>query len=98
MKGFDIGSTVDSCTKGIWLWNQPVDFPDGRDDGTLTLLMDTEGLHSSERSKDADLKIFALTVLLSSSFVYNQMGAITEDSLTDLGLIVNLVKFFGQST
>jgi hypothetical protein len=58
--------------------------------------MDTEGLHSSERTTDVDLKIFALTVLLSSSFIFNQMGPINESSLTDLHLIANLVKFFGQ--
>lgn len=61
----------------------------------VTVLMDTEGLHSSERTTDVDLKIFALTVLLSSSFIFNQMGPINESSLTDLHLIANLVKFFG---
>lgn len=69
---------------------------ESEDDDSITLLMDTEGLHSSERSTDVDLKIFALTVLLSSSFVFNQMGPINEQSLTDLHLIANLVKYFGQ--
>lgn len=58
--------------------------------------MDTEGLHSSQRTTDVDLKIFALSVLLSSSFILNQIGPISEGSLTDLHLIANLVKFFGQ--
>ena len=57
--------------------------------------MDTEGLHSSERTTDVDLKIFALTVLLSSTFIFNQIGPINESSLTDLHLISNLVKLFG---
>jgi len=35
-------------------------------------------LNSSERSTDIDLKIFALTILLSSTFIYNQIGAINE--------------------
>jgi len=34
-------------------------------------------------------------VLLSSSFLFNQMGPITEQSLSDMSLIVNLLKFFG---
>lgn len=59
-------------------------------------MIDTEGLHSSERSTDVDLKIFALTVLLSSSFVFNQMGPINEQALSDLHIIVNLVKYFGS--
>lgn len=66
-KGFEVGSTIESCTKGIWLWNQPI----ACDPNSITLLIDTEGLHSSERSKDTDLKIFALTVLLSSAFIFN---------------------------
>ena len=94
MKGFEIGNTIESCTKGIWVWNQPLAIP-GEED-TLMILMDTEGLHSSERSTDVDLKIFALTVLLSSSFILNQIGPISEQSLTDLHLISNLVKLFGQ--
>ena len=67
MTGFDIGSTVESCTKGVWIWNKPI----YDDEESFTILMDTEGLHSSERTTDVDLKIFALTVLLSSSFVFN---------------------------
>lgn len=23
-KGFEIGSTTQACTKGIWIWNKPV--------------------------------------------------------------------------
>ena len=76
MKGFEIGSTIESCTKGIWMWNQPLVLPG--DEDTLMLLVDTEGLHSSDRSTDVDLKIFALTVILSSSFILNQIGPISE--------------------
>ena len=94
MKGFEIGATVESCTKGIWMWDQPI--VDENDDSTVSILIDTEGLHSSERSTDVDLKIFALTVLLSSSFVFNQVGPINEQALSDLNIIVNLVKYFGK--
>ena len=93
MKGFEIGQTVESCTKGIWIWNKPL-LDDG-DEDSIPLLVDTEGLHSSERSTDVDLKIFALTVLISSSFVFNQIGPINEQSLADLNLIVSLVKYLG---
>lgn len=67
MRGFEIGASVESCTKGIWMWNEAI----YDDEDNITLLIDTEGLHSSERTTDVDLKIFALTVLLSSSFVFN---------------------------
>lgn len=95
MRGFDIGSTVQSCTKGVWIWNQPI-IDANDEDENVTLLIDTEGLFSSERSTDTDLKLFALTILLSSSFIYNQMGPINESALSDMQLVVNLVNYFGN--
>ena len=74
MKGFQIGSTVQSCTRGIWMWNKTIPIKDDVD----AILLDTEGLNSTDRSLDIDVKIFALSILLSSTFVFNQIGHITE--------------------
>jgi len=73
MNGFAVGSSEQTCTKGIWMWIEliPVTNADGTDSGTDILLLDTEGLNSPSRSYDIDVKIFALTILLSSNFVYN---------------------------
>lgn len=57
------------------------------------LLLDTEGLASTERSTNIDIKIFTLSILLSSLFIYNQMGPITENSLEDLSLVANLTNY-----
>lgn len=57
------------------------------------LLMDTEGLASTERSTNVDIKIFTLSLLLSSVFIYNQMGPITENSLEELSLVANLSNY-----
>ena len=67
MKGFQIGSSVKSCTRGIWVWNKPVPLQDGVDG----ILLDTEGLNSVDRNLDLDIKIFSLSVLLSSILVFN---------------------------
>ena len=85
-KGFEIGSTTQACTKGIWIWNKPVQVSNDH----VMLLLDTEGLASTERSTNIDIKIFSLSILLSSLFVYNQMGPITENSLEELSLVANL--------
>ena len=61
-------------------------------DNHIMLLLDTEGLASTERSTNVDIKIFTLSILLSSLFIYNQMGPITENSLEDLSLIANLTN------
>jgi GTPase Era involved in 16S rRNA processing len=66
-QGFEIGATTSACTKGIWLWNKPIQL---RDDIQM-LLIDTEGLQSTERSTNIDVRMIALTVLLSSMFIYN---------------------------
>jgi len=86
--GFDIGSTVNACTKGIWMWGQPVDL--GSD--FMVVLLDTEGLGSAQRTTNSDMKIFSLCILLSSLFILNSMGAIDENAIESLNLVVNLTK------
>lgn len=87
-QGFEIGSTVNACTKGIWMWGQPVEI--GSD--FMAILIDTEGLGSAQRTTNSDMKIFSLCVLLSSLFVLNSMGAIDEMALESLNLVLNLSK------
>ncbi|GAB1288193.1 Guanylate-binding protein 1 [Apodemus speciosus] len=79
--GFSLGSTVQSQTKGIWMWCVP--HPQKPDD-TLVLL-DTEGLGDVAKGDNQnDCWIFALAILLSSTFVYNSMGAINQHALDQL--------------
>lgn len=85
---FKIGSTVQSCTRGIWMWNKLIPINDEID----ALLLDTEGLGSTDREFDVDIKIFALSILLSSTFVFNQIGHITEQSLEDLAVVLRLTN------
>ena len=54
------------------------------------ILMDTEGLGSYLKSKTYDVKIFALSILLSSIFIYNSMGTIDETALDRLSLVAEL--------
>ena len=49
------------------MWNKPVSISAD----TVMLLIDTEGLASTERSTNVDIKIFSLAILLSSMFIYN---------------------------
>lgn len=74
--GFEIGPSVNPCTHGIWIWSQPIIVQD-----RAILLIDTEGLRSYERDENVNIKIFALSVLLSSVFIYNSLGVIDEDAL-----------------
>ncbi|XP_078511718.1 guanylate-binding protein 3-like [Lissotriton helveticus] len=98
-KGFALGSTIQSHTKGIWMWCAP--HPQ-KPNHTLVLL-DTEGLGDVEKGDSKnDSWVFALAVLLSSTFVYNSMGTINQYALEQLHFVSELtdlikVKSTGSS-
>ncbi|XP_010858667.1 PREDICTED: interferon-induced guanylate-binding protein 2-like [Bison bison bison] len=86
-KGFSVGSTVQSNTKSIWMWCMP---HPKKPDHTLVLL-DTEGLGDVEKGDNQnDSWIFALAVLLSSTFVYNSIGAINQHAMDQLHYVTEL--------
>jgi hypothetical protein len=79
----------------MWLWGAP---KVGKD-GVTTLLMDTEGLGDAglgegrlQRSEQYDAQIFALSILLSSLFIYNTIGNINQDAIGKLSMVANLCK------
>ncbi|MBZ3876887.1 Guanylate-binding protein 6 [Sciurus carolinensis] len=79
--GFPLGSTIQSETKGIWMWCVP---HPTKPNHTLVLL-DTEGLGDVEKGDPTnDSWIFALAVLLSSTFIYNSVGTINQQALEQL--------------
>ncbi|XP_006919451.1 LOW QUALITY PROTEIN: guanylate-binding protein 7 [Pteropus alecto] len=87
--GFPLGSTVQSKTKGIWMWCVP---HPSKPNHTLVLL-DTEGLGDVEKGdSNNDSWIFALAVLLSSMFVYNNVGIINHQALEQLHYVTELTK------
>ena len=89
-RGFDVGNTVNACTKGIWLWGKPIPMSSSED--VDVLFIDTEGLGSPNASQTHDCKIFALALLLASHFVYNSRGVIDGPAIENLSLVVSLTK------
>uniref|UniRef100_A0A8C8RDJ5 GB1/RHD3-type G domain-containing protein n=1 Tax=Pelusios castaneus TaxID=367368 RepID=A0A8C8RDJ5_9SAUR len=87
--GFSLGSTVQSHTKGIWMWCVPHPCRAGH---TLVLL-DTEGLGDVEKGNvKNDVWIFALAVLLSSTLVYNSKGTIDQYAMDQLHYVTELTE------
>ena len=91
--GFNVGPTFKPCTKGIWIWSDPLiinnvhcpkPFP--------CYLIDTEGLGAYDEEINHDSKIFLIAVLISSLFVYNSFGAIDENQINNLSFVLNLSK------
>ena len=58
--GFQVGSTIQSCTRGIDVWVPPMER--GRGGGTL-VLMDTEGMASMDQDETYDALLFALSLV-----------------------------------
>lgn len=56
------------------------------------VLLDTEGIDAYDQTTTDGVRIFALAVLLSSLFVFNQFGAIDEAALDRLSLVTELTR------
>ena len=86
--GFEVASTINSCTRGIWLWSSPIQKANSN---AKIIFIDSEGTNSVDIStKTYDSKIFALVVLISSLFIYNTVGNIDEKSIGELALAAHL--------
>lgn len=90
--GFEVASTHRPCTKGLWMWSAPLKRT--AIDGTEynLLLLDTEGIDAYDQTGTYSTQIFSLAVLLSSMFIYNQMGGIDEAALDQLSLVTKMTK------
>ena len=90
--GFGVGSSVNACTKGIWIFDKTV--PWKMADGTTiqVVVMDSEGIGSLDADSTHDCRIFSLAILLSSFFLYNSSGSIDDSALKTLSLVTNVSK------
>uniref|UniRef100_A0A8C4XGC2 GB1/RHD3-type G domain-containing protein n=1 Tax=Erpetoichthys calabaricus TaxID=27687 RepID=A0A8C4XGC2_ERPCA len=87
--GFPLGSTIQSQTKGIWMWC----VPHPNKSGHTLVLLDTEGLGDVEKGDQKnDTWLFVLAVLLSSTLVYNSMGTINNDAVQNLQYPLQKIK------
>ena len=90
MGGFKVGATINACTKGLWVWGRPIPLSKNK----KLIILDSEGLGSVEKDRtgNIDMKIFTLSVLLSSCLIYNTKHAISEDKIEELSNVANLSK------
>ncbi|BBN10139.1 guanylate-binding protein 1/3/4/7 [Marchantia polymorpha subsp. ruderalis] len=90
--GFQVAPTHRPCTKGLWMWSTPIKrtAPDGSEYSLL--LLDSEGIDAYDQTGTYSTQIFSLAVLLSSMFIYNQMGGIDEAALDRLSLVTEMTK------
>ncbi len=82
---FRVGSTVNACTDGIWMWASGE-----TSDGRVVLMLDCEGSGNVQKDRAHDTQLFAVAVLLSSFFIYNSKGVIDEPAIQSLSVVTNL--------
>jgi hypothetical protein len=90
--GFQVGPSINPCTKGLWIWSKPVSGTTADGEPLSILIIDTEGIGSTDEDQNHDSKIFTLALLLSSYFIYNSKNSIDENAIQNLSFIVNITK------
>lgn len=89
---FGVGSTVEACTKGVWVWSEPVHVVCAGGIEVAVLFIDTEGIGATGATVDHDARIFSLGALLSSLLVFNSSGPIDEEAVQSLAFVANLTR------
>lgn len=93
--GFPLGPTLQAKTKGIWMWKG--DF--FNDPNRAMILLDTEGLDDPEKGDAShDMNMFALSLLLSSVFIYNTKGTIDAKALDGLHYATEISTFISANS
>ena len=93
MGGFQVGPSVRPCTKGLWMWSKPLPLKSPVTGSTFhVVLLDSEGIDATDQTGTYSTAIFSLGILLSSLFVYNQMGGIDESALDKLSLVTQMTR------
>uniref|UniRef100_T1J894 GB1/RHD3-type G domain-containing protein n=1 Tax=Strigamia maritima TaxID=126957 RepID=T1J894_STRMM len=87
--GFPLGCTVEAVTKGIWVWY--IEHPSKKNVGLL--VMDTEGLDDPDGGyEDYDMAILSLSILLSSTLIYNEIGLIGNSLIDKLNFVTEMSR------
>lgn len=97
-RAFEVGPSINPCTRGLWLWGESL--PGTLEDGSpcSVLVIDTEGIGGLEKDGNYDTRIFSIASIISSCFIYNSTGAIDENAIDSLSLIVNISKLIQSSS
>ena len=78
--------------QGLWIWKKPLQGFTTQGEPINVLVVDSEGMGGIDEDSNHDTRIFSLAILFSSYFIYNSVGSIDENAISNLSLVVNLTK------
>lgn len=90
LDGFNVDNTVQACTKGIWMWSEPMVMTNSAGVTVNVVVLDTEGSGAPTADATHDARISSLSLLLSSYFVYNSVGRIDDSALSTLSVVTRV--------
>ncbi len=79
---FALGHTMDAKTFGIWMGTYVLECDDH-----VVVLLDTEGIDAVTADGTEDSRIFVLSLLLSSFFIYNSTRVPEQGDLQKMKLV-----------
>ena len=65
-EGFGVGGSINSCTKGIWMWSKPIKGTTQEGKLINIIVIDSEGLGAIDVDANHDSRVFTLVMLLCS--------------------------------
>lgn len=91
--GFGVGHQREAQTKGVWVWGEPnQETVDG--EKVSILYVDTEGFEGTGQTDAYDDRIFALSMLVSSTLIYNLPETVKESDIEKLSFAAQLAEEF----
>jgi hypothetical protein len=93
-KVFEVTAKTAACTRGVWIWSEPIPVPGGGA-GSIVLI-DTEGMGKGDNSVLS--KITGFATLCSSVVVFNVDKDLNNQNLNELGTIVGVAQALPASS
>ncbi|EGG23385.1 hypothetical protein DFA_05517 [Cavenderia fasciculata] len=86
---FPVSNQSEACTHGIWMSTEVIDRG-----SHAVLLLDAEGMNHVSSSHNSDNAIFLLSMLLSSTFIYNSKNLTTASDIDQISVVCKLNQSF----
>ena len=74
------------------MWGSPLQGYTENGEKLNVILVDSEGMGGLDEDNNHDSRIFTLAMLLSSFMIYNSMGSIDENALSNLGFVTQIAR------